>query len=167
MRAAAVVMALVAVALGGLCFYKGGTPLLTEGLKGGARSMVQLVPLLAVVFLLTGFAEVLLPKEVVSAWLSDEAGPRGLLVALAAGVLTPGGGPIGLPLAAALLRAGAGSGVLVTYLTSMSLLSFVRVPMEIGIYGLRLTVLRIASCALLPLAAGGIAQLLTRVVGGP
>lgn len=164
MRAAAILMVLLVALLGGLCYSRGGAALLLSGLKGGARGMLQLLPLLLVVFLLTGFIEVLLPRATVAAWLSDSAGVRGLMLAWVAGALTPGGGPIGLPLAAALLHAGAGFGVLVTYLTSMSLLSFVRVPMEVGIYGLRLTLLRIGSSLFLPLLAGGLAQLLGRVL---
>ena len=66
---------------------------------------MQLAPLLVVVFLLTGFVEVLLPRAVVGAWLSDAAGARSILVGWGAGALTPGGGPVGLPLAAALLEA--------------------------------------------------------------
>ena len=56
------------------------------------------------------------------------------------------------------MRSGAGVGVLVTYVTSMSLLSFVRVPLELGTYGTRLTVLRVMSSLVLPLLAGVTAQ---------
>ena len=163
MRIAAVVMGLVVIALGALCLWRGGIALLGEGFRAGGRGAVQLVPLLAVVFLLAGFAEVLLPRATVAAWLSDAAGARGLLVAWVLGALTPGGGPVGLPLAAALMRAGAGAGVLVTYVTSMSLLSFVRVPLELGIYGTRLTVLRVTSSIVLPLIAGATAQFFSSV----
>jgi uncharacterized membrane protein YraQ (UPF0718 family) len=164
MKIAAVVMAAIVVALAAVCLAKGGFALLGEGLRAGGRGALQLVPLLVVVFLLAGFVEVLLPRATVAAWLSDAAGGRGLVIAWIAGALTPGGGPVGLPLAAALMRSGAGSGVLVTYLTSMSLLSFVRVPLEIGIYGTRLTVLRIVSSFALPLIAGATALLVSAIV---
>ena len=163
MRVAAVVMALLVIALGAVCLWKGGVALLGEGLRAGGKGALQLVPLLAVVFLLAGFAEVLLPRATVAAWLSDAAGMRGLLIAWVAGALTPGGGPVGLPLAAALMRSGAGVGVLVTYVTSMSLLSFVRVPLELGTYGVRLTVLRVMSSVVLPLLAGVTAQFFSTV----
>jgi uncharacterized membrane protein YraQ (UPF0718 family) len=161
LKAAAIVMAVLVVALGALAAWRGGVALLTEGLRAGGQGALQLVPLLAVVFLLAGFAEVLLPRATVAAWLSDAAGFRGLLIAWVAGALTPGGGPVGLPLAAALMRSGAGVGVLVTYVTSMSLLSFVRIPLELGTYGPALTALRVASSFALPLVAGVIAQFLS------
>jgi len=111
-----------------------------------------------VVFILTGFVQVLLPRELVANWLSADSGWRGLGIAWVAGALTPGGGPIGLPLAAALFRSGAGLGVVVTYLTSMSLLSFIRIPMEVAIYGGKLTALRVAASVLAPPLVGLLAQ---------
>src|SRR5687767_1117826 len=120
MKIALVVMLVVVVGLGAACFWRGGSVLVSEGLRAGGRGALQLVPLLGIVFLLAGFVEVLMPRDVVAAWLSDAAGLRGLLVAWVLGALTPGGGPVGLPLAAALMRAGAGNGVLVTYVASMS-----------------------------------------------
>ena len=189
MKAMVAVMLSLAGALVILAAVKGGPALVQEGLRASGRGALQLVPLLAVVLLLAGFVEVLLPRATVAAWLSDAAGVRGLLIAWIAGALTPGGGPVGLPLAAALQRSGAGAGVLVrllqfrtlrgfrtsreglgqaslplahAYVTSMSLLSFVRVPLEIGIYGARLTGLRVLSNLLLPLVAGVFAILLGR-----
>lgn len=165
MKYAAIAMVLVVLALGATCYARGGTALLMAGVRAGMKGGVALVPLLIVVFLLAGFVEVLLPREIVTKWLSDDAGARGVVIAWLAGILTPGGGPIGLPLAASLARAGAGTHVLVTYLTSMSLLSFVRVPMEMGICGARLTAMRVASSVVLPLIAGAIAALIVRVTG--
>jgi uncharacterized membrane protein YraQ (UPF0718 family) len=167
MKAMLAVMGVLAVGVVALAAWRGGWPLVSEGFKLGAKEMFTLLPVLAVVFLLTGFVQVLLPRELVAGWLSDDAGWRGLGVAWVAGALTPGGGPIGMPLAAALLRSGAGLGVVVTYLTSLSLLSFIRFPMEIAIYGTRLTVLRVLVTLGLPPLAGVLAQTFGRYVVGP
>ncbi|WP_375764773.1 hypothetical protein NR798_23945 [Archangium gephyra] len=153
MKAAAIVMGVLLLGVMGLAAWKGGWPLVVEGLKRGGKEGMILLPLLVVVFMLTGLVQVLLPRDLVAHWLSDESGWKGIGVAWVAGALTPGGGPIGLPLAAALVRSGAGLGVVVTYLTSLSMLSFIRVPMEVAIYGGRMTGLRlVASLALPPLA---------------
>lgn len=165
MRAAVVVMVVMLAALIGACWARGGSALVVDGLRAGWQSALQLTPLLIVVFLITGLVEVLLPKETVMVWFSDSAGARGYVLAWVAGALTPGGGPVGLPLAAALARQGAGPAVVVTYLTSMALLSFVRVPVELGMLGVRLTILRMVSGLLLPFAAGALTRLLTRLMG--
>ena len=119
---------------------------------------MQMLPLLVFCFLIAGFVEVLLPRALVERWLSDDAGWRGIAVAWLAGALTPGGGPVGLPLAAGLMRNGAGVGVMVTYLTSLALLSFVRLPMEYGMLGGRMTLIRVGASILLPPLAGALAQ---------
>jgi uncharacterized membrane protein YraQ (UPF0718 family) len=157
-KAALIIMGVLLLGVVGLAAWRGGWPLVSEGLKRGGKESVTLLPLLVVVFVLTGFVQVLLPRELVAHWLSDEAGWRGIGVAWVAGALTPGGGPIGMPLAAALVRSGAGLGVVVTYLTSLSLLSFIRLPMEVAIYGGRLTGLRLLISVLFPPVAGLLAH---------
>ncbi len=147
-------------------FFRGGWALVTEGLRKGASESLGLLPLLVIIFVMTGFVQVLLPPETVARWLSTDAGWRGIGIAWFAGVLTPGGGPIGLPMAAALLRSGADVGVVVTYVTSLSLLSFIRVPLEFTLFGARVTALRLAVCVGLPPVAGSIARGLSGVFLG-
>ncbi len=166
MKIAAIIMGALLLGVMGLAAWRGGWPLVAEGLKRGGQESVTLLPLLAVVFVLTGFVQVLLPRELVANWLSDEAGWRGIGVAWVAGALTPGGGPIGMPLAAALVRSGAGLGVVVTYLTSLSMLSFIRLPMEVAMYGGRLTGLRLLASLVLPPVAGLLAQALGPLLMG-
>ncbi len=127
---------------------------LGESLGGQAKTLVPLV-LLAVV--IAACVEVLVTPEQVAGWLGDDAGWRGVLAGWVAGALTPGGGPIGLPLAGALARRGAALPVVLTYLTSMSLLSLIRMPMEWGLLGPRITATRWAATALLPPLVGACA----------
>lgn len=162
MKAAVAMMVGLVLLCVGLAWARGGRALVEQGLVAGGKSALGLLPILLVVFLLTGLVEVLLPRDQIAGWLSDSSGLRGIGVAWLAGALTPGGGPVGLPLTAALARAGAGPGVLVTYLTSMALLSFIRVPMEMGIIGTRLVLLRVAATALMPPLAGLLVQWATR-----
>lgn len=146
-----------------LCGLAAAQGVFVDGLSRASRTFLAMLPILVVAFLLAGMAEALLPPGFVERWLSDAAGARGFVVAWIAGALTPAGGLLGMPLAAGLLKAGAGVGVLVTYLTSMALLPLLRVPMEVGIYGGRLALLRIAASCLLPLVAGLIAQAIVRL----
>lgn len=150
-------MAVLVVALIAAAAYK-GEGLVEQGLRTAGTTGLKFLPILAVAFVIMGFVDVLLPQAVVERWLSDAAGWRGIGVAWLAGVLTPAGSIIGLPLAAALLKAGVGAGVLVTYLTSMATLSLIRVPLEVGFYGWRLMVLRVVVSLVLPLVAGGLAR---------
>ena len=71
-----------------------------------------------------------------------------------AGIVTPIAGVFGMPLVAALYKAGAGLPVIMTYLTSLATLSLIKVPVEVGFYGWKLTLLRFAVSLVLPLVAG-------------
>ena len=74
--------------------------------------------------------------------------------------LTPGGPYVSLPVALGLLRAGAGAGTMVAYLTGWSLWAIARLPMEVGILGWKLTMIRFVSTLIFPPIAGLIAHLL-------
>ena len=57
-----------------------------------------------------------------------------------------------------------GISVLMTYATSFATLSILRVPLEVGFYGWRLTLIRIAVSLVLPLLAGGLTRLLLPIL---
>ena len=63
-------------------------------------------------------------------------------------------------IAAGLMRSGAGIGTMVAYLTGWSLWAITRLPMEVGILGWKLTMIRFASTLVFPPIAGILAQLL-------
>jgi uncharacterized protein len=105
---------------------------------------------LVLAVLLAACVEVLLPGEVIARWLGEASGWRGIGIAWVAGILTPGGGPIGLTLVAAVARQGASVPVILTYLVSLSTLSLIRLPLEVGILGGRMATLRVLFCLLLP-----------------
>lgn len=154
------------VVLGALAIValRAGPGVFTLGVRSGLSQLLKLLPVLLIAMLLAGFVEVLLPKQTVETWLSDASGWRGIGIAWLAGILTPGGGIVGLPLVASLVKAGVGAGVLVTYLTSMALLSFLRVPMETAIIGEKMVLIRLGANFLLPPLAGFMTQALVSLL---
>ncbi|MDX1665256.1 MAG: permease [Candidatus Promineifilaceae bacterium] len=134
------------------------------GFRASWSTAVDLVPLLLGVFIIVGFADQLLPKELIAEWLGGESGLRGILIASVIGILTPGGPFVSYPLVATLYRAGAGIGPLVAFVTAWALGSISRLPLEIGIVGVRLTAIRLASSIIFPPFAGFIASAITRFI---
>lgn len=130
------------------------------GLRQSLHMTIEILPLLISAFIVAGMIQVFLPQELVSRWIGSESGIRGILLGAVAGGLSPGGPYVSLPIAAGLFRAGAGAGTMVAYLTGWSLWAVARLPMEIGILGWRLTVIRVVSTAVFPPVAGLIAQIL-------
>ena len=141
-----------------------GTDIFVDGVRLAMGQLMRFLPVLVVAMLMAGFAEVLLLKQLVEGWLSDNAGWRGIGLAWLAGILTPGGSVMGLPLVATLFKAGVGIGVLVTYMTALATLSVLRFPLEVGFVGWRLATLRVVVSLFLPPIAGLLAQVVAPVI---
>ena len=120
------------------------------GLKTTLQMTAEILPLLIFAFIVAGMIQVLLPQELISKWIGAESGMRGLLIGTIAGAFAPGGPYVSLPIAAGLLRSGAGVGTMVAFLTGWSLWAVGRLPMEVGILGWKFTLIRLASTFYFP-----------------
>ena len=133
---------------------------LSVGLKSGAQTFIRLIPIFVAVFVIVGLSEVLVPQELVSRWLGNESGWRGILLATGLGILMPPSIFVSFPLAATLYKAGAGIGAGVAFVTSWSLLTLFRMPLEVSIVGLRPTLIRMGIGLIFPVIAGFVADFL-------
>jgi uncharacterized membrane protein YraQ (UPF0718 family) len=132
------------------------------GLKLAWGMTWQIIPLLIFAFIVAGLVQVLIPKEMIAKWIGEESGLRGILFGTLAGAFTPGGPYVSLPVAAGLLKAGAGIGTMVAFVTAWSLLSVARIPLEVGIMGWRFTLIHLLSVIIFPPVAGLIANLIVK-----
>ena len=140
--------------------YQKGEGQHVEGMKKALDMTVDVLPLLVFAFIIAGMVQVLLPRELLMEWVGAESGLRGILIGSVAGGFAPGGPFVSLPIAAGLMRSGAGVGTMVAFLTGWSLWAVSRLPMEVGILGWKFTLIRLASTCVLPPIAGLIAHLL-------
>jgi uncharacterized membrane protein YraQ (UPF0718 family) len=153
-----IIMAALAAIFLVIGYYKGQGQHLT-GIKSAVNMTVQILPLLIFAFIVAGMVGVLLPQELISEWIGAESGLRGIFIGTVAGALAPGGPYVSLPVAAGLLRSGAGVGTMVAFLTGWSLWAVSRLPMEVGILGWKFTLVRLASTFFFPPIAGLIAHI--------
>ena len=135
----------VLLALAGLSWW-GGQTLLTAG------------PLLLAAFLIAGLVQAIVTPDIVTRWLGSGSGWRGLALACLGGALIPGGPYVYFPIAAALLKTGAGLGVLVAFVTAKNLWAVTRLPVELALLGPQLTLARVAVTFVLPPLLGVLAE---------
>ena len=159
MRIPTIIMGVLAITLLFIGYYKGQGQHIS-GTKSAMSMTVQVLPLLVFAFIVAGMIQVLLPRELLSKWIGAESGIRGILIGTVAGGLAPGGPYVSLPIAAGLLRSGASIGTIVAFLTGWSLWAVGRLPMEVGILGWKVALIRMASTFFFPPIAGLIAQTL-------
>ena len=151
------------IALSGLALWRGGTPFLGEALGGGMKLFLRFGLLLFVSFLVAGLAEALMPREWVQSTLGPESGWKGLLIATAAGAITPAGPFVSMPLAAGMLRAAAGAAAVITFVSAWGLLAIHRlIAWEIPILGAGFAISRWMLCLVLPPIVGLLARALLR-----
>lgn len=157
MRNATIVMAIILAALIGVAVWRGGGSL-QRGLTFGGKTFLSTLPLLVFAFAIAGLVQVLVPREAVVKWLGAGAGFKGIMIATAAGALTPGGPYVSFPIVASLYKSGASVGTVVAFVTAWSVWAVARFPLEIGLVGPKLAIARFLSTLIVPPLAGLFAQ---------
>jgi uncharacterized membrane protein YraQ (UPF0718 family) len=152
-----IIMALLALILLIVGYLKGDNSQMT-GMKIGMEMTLQILPLLIFAFLVAGMVQVLIPADMISKWVGQESGWRGIILGTLTGAIAPGGPYVSLPIAAALVKSGAGVGTMIAFVTGWSLWALNRIPMEIGILGWKFSAVRLLSTFFFPPIAGLIAQ---------
>lgn len=153
------VMGLLALTLFLIAYLKGEGQHIS-GIRSALSMTLEIIPLLIFAFIIAGLVQVLLSNETIARWVGSESGMRGIIIGSVAGGLCPGGPFVSLPIAAGLLRAGASMGTMVAFVTGWSVWAVSRLPMEVGVLGLRFTLIRLACTAIFPPLAGVIAQII-------
>ena len=159
MLTSTIIMGALAFILLLIGYYKGQSQHIS-GAKLALSMIIEILPLLIFAFIVAGMVQVLLPRELISRWIGAESGMRGILIGTLAGAFAPGGPYVSLPIVAGFLRAGAGTGTMVAFLTGWSLWALSRLPMEVAILGWRFTLIRLASTFFFPPIAGLLAHIL-------
>lgn len=136
-----------------VAWQTGGPQRIGQALASGARLFVEVLPNLLLGFTLAGFLYVLVPSELVSAWMGERSGFRGVLVGSLAGMVTPGGPFTHFPILASFLSKGAAVGPVCAYIAAWALVGLNRIVVwELPILGPRITLVRfLASVGVPPL----------------
>lgn len=157
------VFAVIAGVSGALCFWVGGLASVGDALGRAGGLLIMILPQLAAGLLIGGLVQQLVDREKVSRLLGARSGATGLLLATAAGVVTPGGPFTSFPLVYALWIAGADAGALVAYVAAWALIGLNRLVIwELPFMGADFTALRFLVSLPLPVIAGLTARWLVR-----
>src|SRR5262245_33779095 len=147
-------LVVAAVALAGVAYLKDPS-LPMAGARTGLSFLWFIGPRLVPALIVAGLLQVLIPQDLVSRHFGRQAGFPALLIATAAGMVTPGGPMVSLPFMVAAAHSGAGLPALVAYMTSWSLFGLQRiVAWEAPLLGWKFVLTRVASSLAFPLLAG-------------
>ncbi len=136
-----------------------GQDAFTDVIVRDRELLADLLPRVAGAQILAGFVWVLLPRDRMSTFMTSNRGKRGLVLAAAAGAITPGGPASAFPFLAILAGSGADRGILVTYITSWALLGAQRIIVwDIPLMGIEFSIFRLLLSIPLPIIAGLLAR---------
>ena len=136
-----------------IAWRTGGPSRVGQGLTSGAGLFLTVLPNLLLGFTLAGFLHVLLPADLISTWMGEGSGVRGLLIGTAAGMVTPGGPFTHFPILASFLSKGAAVGPICAYIAAWALIGLNRLLVwELPILGPQIALVRfLASMGVPPL----------------
>lgn len=150
---------LAAIVLGGVCYMVSGADDFSRAIKESSELLATVVPRVLAAQVAAGFIWVLVPRDRLTQMLESSSGKRGLFVATAAGIITPGGPASAFPFLALMAAAGADRGVLVSYITAWALLGVQRmVVWDVPFMGFEFSLFRYLISLPLPVIAGLIAR---------
>lgn len=132
--------ALLYCAAGGLLLlsYRKDRAKTKLALRKAWKSFENILPQLFSVLLLVGILLAVLAPETISQLLGADSGVLGLAIAAMVGSITLIPGFVAFPLAASLLKAGAGYTQITLFLTTLMMVGVVTLPMEIRYFGRKL-----------------------------
>ncbi len=109
------------------------------------KAFENILPQILSIFLVISFALAIFPPEMIRKVLGSESGVWGVLAAAAIGSVTLMPGFVAFPLAAALLKSGAGYMQLAAFVSTLMMVGIITIPIERKTFGLRATITRNAS----------------------
>jgi uncharacterized membrane protein YraQ (UPF0718 family) len=106
------------------------------------RAFLGMLPMVLAIILLIGLLLGLVPPDLIPRLIGSESGIAGILLATAIGGILFVPALVAFPLAGSLLTGGASVGTVAAFITSLTMIGTVTLPIEVRELGLKFTVLR-------------------------
>ncbi len=135
------ILYILAITCLGISFFKDRQKTKMALLKAW-KAFENILPQLLTIFLVIGFALAIFPQETIQKLLGSGSGFWGVLAAAVIGSVTLMPGFVAFPLAAALLKNGAGYMQLAAFVSTLMMVGIVTIPIERRTFGLRSTLTR-------------------------
>jgi uncharacterized membrane protein YraQ (UPF0718 family) len=112
------------------------------GIKKGLKMFINLLPMFLTILILISIVLYIVPPSLIIRYLGPDSGTIGVIVAAVVGsvILIPA--VISYPIAANLLQQGAAYSVVATFMTSLMLVGWITLPIEIQYFGKSVAILR-------------------------
>ncbi|MEA3253759.1 MAG: permease [Chloroflexota bacterium] len=113
-----------------------------QSLRVAVKSLIRILPTVLIIIVVIGLLLAFVPTDLISRFIGDQSGFGGLLAIAAAGAVLHIPALLSFPLAASLLQSGAGVAAVAAFITSLTMIGVVTLPLEIKELGKKIAFLR-------------------------
>lgn len=131
-----------------------------RALKKGMSSFIRILPTVLIIVVIIGFLLGFFPEEAIRQFINGQSGATGLLVTAGTGSVLHIPSLIAFPLAASIMEMGAPVAFTAVFITTLTMVGIVTLPMEIRELGYRFALMRnllsLLAAAIIAVIMGGI-----------
>ncbi len=113
-----------------------------KSLKIAGKSFIRMLPMVFIIIIIIGLLLGFVPPEEISKFIGDQSGIVGVLIIGVAGALMHIPALLAFPLGASLLESGASVTAVAAFITTLTMIGMVTLPLEIKELGKRMALLR-------------------------
>ncbi|WP_456465028.1 permease [Desulfurobacterium sp.] len=113
-----------------------------KALKIAGKSSLRILPMVVIVILIIGIILGFIPKSEIAKIVGEKAGFKGILIVALLGAILHIPSIISFPLAASLLKSGASVTSVAVFITTLTMIGIVTLPIEIRELGKKIALLR-------------------------
>jgi len=113
-----------------------------QGLRMAIKSFVKMMPYIIIIVLFIGIMQGFFSKEIITQYLGKSSGFSGVIFAGIVGAILYIPSLISFPLVASLIESGASIMVAAAFITTLTMVGFITLPLEIKVLGKKLAILR-------------------------
>ena len=113
-----------------------------ESLKMALKSFVKMLPMVFIIIIAIGLLLGFVPPEQISRFVGEQSGVGGILLVGVVGALMHIPALLSFPLAASILENGASVTAVAAFITTLTMIGMITLPLEIKILGKKMALLR-------------------------
>ena len=113
-----------------------------QSLKMAGKSFIRILPMVFIIIIIIGLLLGFVPPDQISRFVGEQSGFGGILLVGAAGALMHIPALLSFPLAASLLEKGASISVVAAFITTLTMIGTITLPLEIKELGKKIALLR-------------------------
>jgi len=113
-----------------------------HGLRNAVKSFIGMMPYILIIVLFIGTMQGFLSKEIITQYLGKSSGFGSVIFAGLVGAILHIPSLVSFPLVASLIESGASVMIAAAFITSLTMVGFVTLPLEIKILGKKIAILR-------------------------